>query len=142
MLVTLETSDPNNVIWNNNPLLNTTTIAVTEGGFYTAEVTNQCGSASDVFELFIEDCVIPNVITPNGDGQNDVFYTNIAETYTDTHVTIYNRWGRKVYENTNYDNSWNGVNNGGGALAGGTYYYILTYNNGTKDEKGFITLIK
>ena len=142
MLVTLETSDPNNVIWNNNPLLNTTTIAVSEGGFYTAEVTNQCGSASDVFELFIEDCVIPNVITPNGDGQNDVFYTNIAETYTDTHVTIYNRWGRKVYENTNYDNSWNGVNNGGGALAGGTYYYILTYNNETKDEKGFITLIK
>ncbi len=142
LLLKLVTSDPNNIVWNNNPLFNTQAISISEAGIYTAEVTNQCGTATDEFELFIQDCVIPNVITPNGDGQNDYFYTNIAENYTDTHVIIYNRWGRKVYENKNYDNSWDGVNNGGGKLAAGTYYYVLTYDGGSIDEKGFITLMK
>lgn len=144
MVLSIETSDPNNIVWSlNGDSISTSAVIVLEDeGVYTADVTNQCGSASDAFQLFLEDCVIPNVITPNGDGQNDVFYTNIAETYSDTHITIFNRWGRKVYENENYDNTWNGVNNGGGDLAAGVYYYVLTYNGGAKDEKGFITIMK
>ncbi len=140
--ITVETTDPNNVIWNGNPLLSTQTITVSEEGIYTANVVNQCASASDQFKLVLEDCVIPNIITPNGDGDNDFFFTNIAETYEDTHILIFNRWGRKVYENKSYDNSWDGKSNGGATLASGVYYYVLDYNGGSKTEKGFITIVK
>ncbi|MCT4580933.1 MAG: gliding motility-associated C-terminal domain-containing protein [Flavobacteriales bacterium] len=144
IIMAVETSDPNNVIWlfNGDTISNSVLVSMATQGVYTADVSSQCGSASDAFELFVEDCRMPNVITPNGDGHNDIFYTNIADNYTDTHVTIFNRWGRKVYENTNYDNSWNGVNKGGAALPGGVYYYVLTYNGGSQEQKGFITLIK
>ena len=97
---------------------------------------------SEEFYVNVQDCVIPNVITPNGDDQNDFFITSLVESYSDTRLTIFNRWGRKVYEMEKYDNSWNGVNNGGNDLASGTYYYIIEYDNGTKTEKGFITLMK
>lgn len=142
MLLTVETSDPNNVIWNNDLTMTSASIYVSEAGIYTAEVTNQCGSAADNFELFLIDCKVPNVITPNGDGQNDKFFTNIAETYPDTEILIFNRWGGKVYKNENYDNSWNGVDNGGNKLSSGTYYYIISYDNDTKSEKGFITIME
>ena len=142
LLITAQSSDPNNVIWNTNPpQLGETAIFYTDST-YTATVTNQCGSASDEFELFIIDCKVPNVITPNGDGVNDYYYTNIAENYGDTHFTVFNRWGRKVYEKESYDNSWNGKNKGGKDLADGTYYYILTYSGGKKVEKGFITIMR
>lgn len=142
--ITVTTTAPNSVVWtlNGNIVSSSTTAVLSEEGTYNVEVANQCGTASDAFQVFLEDCVIPNVITPNGDNKNDVFYTNIAETYSDTHIIIFNRWGRKVYENTKYDNSWNGVNNGGGELAAGVYYYVLKYNGGSKEEKGFITLMK
>ena len=142
MLITIETSDPNNVIWNTFPVSTNTTIAVSDSGVYTVTVNNACGVASDNIHITVIDCKIPNVITPNGDGENDYFYTNIADTYEDVVFTVFNRWGIQVYDSEHYDNTWNGVNKGGGALNAGVYYYVLTYNAGKKIEKGFITILK
>jgi len=41
--------------------------------------------------------------------------------FPNSKLTIYNRWGNKIYENANYDNRWNGSK-----YADGTYYYVLT----------------
>ncbi len=142
LVVVAQSSDPNNVIWNTTPPQLGTTAVLSKDSTYTAVVTNQCGTDSDDFQLSIIDCKIPNVITPNGDGNNDFFFTNIAENYKDTHFTVFNRWGRKVYEKESYDNTWNGKNKGGKDLAEGTYFYILTYSGGDKIEKGFITIMR
>ncbi|MGY0040698.1 T9SS type B sorting domain-containing protein [Pedobacter sp. NJ-S-72] len=87
----------------------------------------------------LPDIIIPNVITPDGDGKNDRFVIVGIEHYPGSVLMIYNRWGNQVYSATNYDNSWTGD-----GLSGGTYYYILQLKIGqnTKGYKGWIELLK
>lgn len=85
---------------------------------------------------------IPNVITPNGDGKNDVFRIDrLNELYPDgAEISIYNRWGGEVYHAGRYANDWSG--NG---LSAGTYYYILKLRTAQKTievRKGWIEIIK
>ena len=86
-----------------------------------------------------DDLFIPNVITPNGDGKNDVFYIPGLSKYPGSQLYIYNRWGNQVYQSKDYDNQWNG--NG---LNEGTYFYILKLNteSGFVDHKGWIELLR
>ncbi|MEN9332245.1 MAG: hypothetical protein RLZZ94_1335, partial [Bacteroidota bacterium] len=89
--------------------------------------------------------VINNALTPNGDGANDYFIIeNIQDTtcYPENTVEIYNRWGVKVFDTTNYDNEskvFRGVSEGratvnqSAELPTGTYFYILKYK--TSDGK-------
>lgn len=86
---------------------------------------------------------IYNGVTPNNDGLNDYFIIDGIRNYPNNKVTIYNRWGVKVFETTSYDsngNVFNGYSEGRATynpedrLPSGTYYYILTYeytNGGT-----------
>ncbi|MFK8101279.1 MAG: gliding motility-associated C-terminal domain-containing protein [Saprospiraceae bacterium] len=73
--------------------------------------------------------VIPNGITPNNDGINDVFMIPQlefhADQYPNNELVIYNRWGAIVYEAKPYLNDWGGTNKQGKALPQGTYYYLL-----------------
>lgn len=62
-------------------------------------------------------------------------------------LTVYNRWGNKVYEKNNYDNSWDGTVDGGGLVWGngkvpeGTYYYVLNFNTRAGETRtGFIVV--
>ncbi|HRY33105.1 MAG TPA: PKD domain-containing protein [Bacteroidales bacterium] len=69
----------------------------------------------------IDDSItIPNIITPNGDGKNDNFVVENIEAFLTNEFIVYDRWGKKVYEQFNYRNDWNG-----GGLPDGTYYIIL-----------------
>lgn len=87
---------------------------------------------------------IPNGFTPNDDNKNDVWF--IKGLPKDTKVTIYNRWGNKVYSKDNYDNTWNGYPNVSGTLGNqklsqGTYYYIIEFKDGAiKPQNGFVVI--
>ncbi len=89
---------------------------------------------------------IPNVFTPGQDGFNDVFDIMLeGESYY--FLSIYNRWGILVHEQTNdNDNNWNGrVRNLGMECPAGTYYFLFDYASpGTsiKQESGIISLIR
>ena len=80
----------------------------------------------------IDDVLIfPNIITPNGDGINDKFEIGAlikGGGYTEMQVLIYNRWGKKVYENTNYQNDF-----GGEGLPDGVYYVSIKAKGILKD---------
>ncbi|MBP8792882.1 MAG: gliding motility-associated C-terminal domain-containing protein, partial [Lutibacter sp.] len=93
--------------------------------------------------LEISGCVIEvfNAVSPNGDGNNDVFYIRGLECYSDNRVEIYNRWGSLVFERDHYNNtdrSFRGISEGrftvkeSEELPDGVYFYILKY----KDVKG------
>jgi len=86
---------------------------------------------------------IPNVITPNGDGFNDVWYIRDLEGYPDNQVRIVNRWGDEVFEQSPYQNNWGGTWKGQ-LLPGGTYYYILLIHNNGQEQKfdGPITIVR
>ncbi|RYE12887.1 MAG: T9SS type B sorting domain-containing protein [Sphingobacteriales bacterium] len=105
-------------------------------GMYTPMLTatdNLGCTASTTFEFVRVSTGIPNIFTPNGDGQNDEF--NIGVLPANTTVRVFNRWGKMVFESKNYDNSWNG-----GELADGIYYYQVNYPDSKEDFKGWIEL--
>ena len=66
---------------------------------------------------------IPNVFTPNGDGDNDDYYITL-ENVESAQITIFNRWGNAVYTSTNPNFVWDGTQNGN-ALAEGVYYIVV-----------------
>jgi len=87
------------------------------------------------------DLFIPNLFTPNGDGNNDVFEIRGLNLFAENDLVIVNRWGNEVYKATNYQNNWTGE-----GLNEGTYYYLLRVreNAGAPWQvfKGYITLIR
>lgn len=75
---------------------------------------------------------IPNLITPNGDGKNDSFVIQDLEFYPNHHLQIFNRWGMKVLDASNYKNDWKADE--------GIYFYNLALES--KILKGWITVTK
>jgi len=67
---------------------------------------------------------VPNVITPNGDGFNDIFKITNLESLKYCKIEVFNRWGKLVYQHLNYQNDWKAEN-----LSDGIYYYHITYES-------------
>ncbi|MBN3584777.1 DUF11 domain-containing protein, partial [Algoriphagus aestuarii] len=83
---------------------------------------------------------IPNVITPNNDGDNDTFEIQGLGKFVSNEITIFNRYGDHVLEQENYKNDWNAP----GQVAG-TYFYVMTAvdsSGRTHEFKGWIQVIK
>lgn len=104
-------------------------LTVTQAGEYIVTLSNYCGTDSDSSIVVTDPCsiIIPNVFTPNNDGVNDVFVVDGVERYPNTLVQIFNRWGQLIYENADYDNSWDGTTPNGTPVSDGTYYYVVQY---------------
>lgn len=110
-----------------------------------AQSSNNCSDTTIQCVKVINEAsiVVPNVFTPNGDGKNDVFKI-ISSGLKTLHVTIYDRWGLKMYEWDGVNGYWDGKSKSGALAPAGTYFYILSYTDvkdQSKNEKGFITLI-
>lgn len=91
----------------------------------------------DVPALSVE---YPNVFSPNGDGYNDVF-TLITENnpcFNSLTATIFNRWGKKVFESSGTFFEWDGKNKEGSNCSEGVYFLILSgsYNGYVKNSNG------
>jgi gliding motility-associated-like protein len=87
---------------------------------------------------------VPNVFTPNGDGENEFFIIELNE-YSDFQLEIYDRWGIKVFASDEQAEGWNGkIMNDGNPASDGTYYYILDWDSGgtSYHKTGFITLLR
>lgn len=89
--------------------------------------------------IVLPELVIPNTITPNGDGINDVWIIDNIEFYPNNEVEIFNRNGSSIYKSTNYNNNWGGQYNGQD-LPATTYYYIIDL--GSKILKGDLSIIR
>jgi gliding motility-associated-like protein len=104
------------------------------------ETVNGCKDSVCQEAMVIVDRVeIPNIITPNGDGYNDVFYIENLDKIPDKKLLIFNRWGKKIYENNNYQNDWDGE-----GFSDGVYYYVLWIKTYFKEEEfnGSLTIMR
>ena len=84
---------------------------------------------------------IPNAITPNGDGVNDVWNIRELAELKNNEVMIFSRWGDVIFTAKPYNNDWDGTFNGQ-ALPAGTYYYILKLDDLGEVRDGNITIIR
>ena len=87
---------------------------------------------------------VPNAFTPNGDGRNDEFKPSFAVAPTDYVLIVYNRYGFKVFESTNYGKGWDGTIGNGQKAPDGTYVYFIKFSSQTGnaiEKKGNFSLI-
>jgi len=95
---------------------------------------------SDTDENTVRRFFIPNVITPNGDGQNDYFEIKELGRFAKNRITIVNRLGDHLFEEDDYQNNWEAK-----GLVAGTYFYILTvedYDGKSRTFKGWIQVLR
>lgn len=84
------------------------------------------------------------VITPNGDNRNDLFVINCAR-QNPGDLTVFDRFGRIVYTQNNYDNTWSGLDRNNNVLPEGAYMWVLDVNFGQGRReiyKGTVTILR
>ncbi len=82
-------------------------------------------------------------ITPNKDGKNDNWQIDGITKFPDNSVSIFNRWGERVWQRTKYDNIevvWDGTSHLGLILPDATYFYVI--EAGGETYKGWVELTK
>jgi gliding motility-associated-like protein len=102
-------------------------------GTYFVEVRDRFGCVvqKQVEVGYTAELYIPNIFTPNGDGENDTFQILNLEDFGENagvQLTVTNRWGRQVYRAKNYTNAeaWDG-----GSYSDGVYFYHLILPDNT-----------
>lgn len=116
----------------------------TEVGQYEVSLVafQQDGSCTDTLIQLVDvfppiDPIYPNAFTPNGDGDNDEFFgISAIDGFGDYELTVWSRWGEKVFESELLDEGWNGRKfNSGELLPSGVYVYLARFFNvqGEKD---------
>jgi gliding motility-associated-like protein len=104
---------------------------------------SSCKGRADTLSVLIRpdtagDPFIPEIYTPNGDGQNDNWLVVMPDGVEKGEYTIFNRLGGKVYEGDTLT-PWDGT-----GCPDGAYFYVLRYAQNDREvvKKGAITIIR
>jgi gliding motility-associated-like protein len=73
-------------------------------------------------------CDIQKGISPNNDGWNEFFDLRYMDVQK---LTVFNRYGTKVYSKSDYKDQWHGQSDSNGILPDATYFYVIDFKNGT-----------
>jgi len=87
---------------------------------------------------------IPNVVTPNNDGDNDTYFFTM-EHVESLELTIVNRWGDVMFEESGTNPAWDGTTKSGADAVEGTYYYkykLKGINGDVLEGHGFLELLR
>jgi len=87
---------------------------------------------------------VPNAFSPNGDGRNDVLRIRSSGFRKINHFRIFNRWGQKVFETSNYYEGWDGMI-GNAKQQTSTFFWVINaidLNNNEQTFRGDVTLIR
>jgi gliding motility-associated-like protein len=122
-------------------------ITITKPGVYSVTVTDKCGSGRDEIMIGegICDIYFPKAFTPNNDGVNDLFRILGPHNLMEYHLSVYNRWGQKVFETFDQSKGWNGNFNGQLQSVQSFVWFCDFKKDGNANKtimKGMVTLIR
>lgn len=133
-------AEPFSFVWSGlSDTTETVTVSPPSLTQYFVTVTDACGfsSTSDTVTVVIQcPLIIPNVVSANNDGLNDIFFITNIDQYPDNEVYVYNRWGWLVYSAKGYQNDWSPSD-----LVEGVYFYVVD-NKVDKPTAGFFHVFK
>jgi gliding motility-associated-like protein len=89
----------------------------------------------------LKEIFVPNVFTPNDDGQNDLFIIRYNN-QDNLDFRVYSRYGNLVFKNKSPVVVWDGISLSGLELNPGVYYYTLVSDDGVVNRSGFIHLFR
>ncbi|MBK6826942.1 MAG: gliding motility-associated C-terminal domain-containing protein [Chitinophagaceae bacterium] len=112
---------------------------------YTITATDKisfCEGKDAVLVNPVSKLYIPTAFTPNRDGRNDTWGIPGLALYPEAVVSVYNRWGQRIFETKNYtSNPWNGMNKG--QLEPGVYIYMIRLSPDKPEVlKGTVTVLR
>lgn len=132
-----------------DPVITTTALTTSPAGQY--PITASGAEAQNYTITYIpgvltitipaQQVIVPNAFTPNGDGINDLWDIKYLNLYPKCTVSVYTRYGEKVYSSVGYGVAWDGTYKGA-PLPTGTYYYVIDPQSGLKIMSGYITIIR
>lgn len=88
--------------------------------------------------------LIPTIISPNGDGYNDVWKLDFIQLlYPNAHVEIFNEWGQKLFVSDGYQTPWDGTYHSE-PLPDGNYMFVIELNAAAEQEvyKGVVMILR
>ena len=133
-------SGADSLIWDmgNGILFNDSALSYyyTVPGYYTVSLTafdTLCNKVETIDETvyyagnFQSEYIVPNIFTPNGDGENDRLVFINANDTKEFSISIFNRWGGLVYQSDNANIAWDGRSPAGKEENEGIFYFELKY---------------
>ena len=130
-------------------------LSVTASGTYTVTITSGLCVETRSIEVGNDDSncsdsnicsiFVPNVFSPNNDGINDQFLVSSDCDFTDFQLSVFNRWGNKVFETNQAGQPWDGTAQGRMAL-NGVYYWVISFTTTLDTERnkqgGSVSLLR
>jgi gliding motility-associated-like protein len=140
---------PYSYLWSNGATIDS--IVNLDNGIYSVTVTdaNNCKEVKTVqFDALVIDCVspviyVPNIFSPNGDGQNDNLYIR-GQGIISFDFVIFDRWGEKIFETEEQMQYWDGTFQGKEMPVGVYAYHLKVTLNDSREinKKGNISLVR
>jgi gliding motility-associated-like protein len=125
--------------WSSGP--STSQITGLIPGPYTVEIENGLGMDTTITYTILQFLCDPTparVFTPNGVAINDIWEIINSDLYPNMLVSVYNKWGQKMYENKGHYTPWDGRNMLGLPVDSGVYYFII-FEDAGNEKDGIIT---
>jgi gliding motility-associated-like protein len=101
-----------------------------------------CQASDSVWVKIASTIYVPNAFTPNGDGRNDDWRIPALEAYPNCRVSIFNRYGQKIFESRGNSRPWDGRFKGAAQPMGAYIYIIEPGEANMKPLQGTITIIR
>jgi gliding motility-associated-like protein len=125
----------------------TNSIAIIKPGTYAVAVKQATDTAgSEILYCIYADTInvklfndLPNFVTPNSDGYNDVWLPKLFYHYPEAEITILDRYGKTIARFNGSDPGWDGTYNGK-LVNPDTYWYVVDLKDGSKPITGSITV--
>lgn len=147
--VVLTASGANTYVWDQGMVNGQAFVPAQLVNTYSVVGTSGTCSGTDAITVFVQDCAsqieMPNIFTPNGDGQNDFFEPVMTQNIVVRRFVILNRWGNTVHERDAQTIHWDGKAMNGSELDEGTYFWKLIFLNGKQEQEnrqGFVQLVR
>jgi gliding motility-associated-like protein len=106
--------------------------------------SNGCDDMDSVLVTVVDPPLVkvPNLITPNGDNENDFWdLTELADLFL-FDIRISDRQGKLVFNTGNYQNDWKAIDNQGTDLPPGIYFYYMKNRFNGEEFRGYIQVIR